>query len=145
MNRTLAITLTGVGLLTALIVAVIVGLLAAKPSIAGRRERGQAALTQACEAIPNVTIERCLYSLPGSLVGTTISVTLRTDGDSPAEVNQALTDAFKSVVSSARASDTPSRAGVHVTVIDSGGTVFGPGDVGLSATPVVAEVAKRFG
>ena len=78
-------------------------------------------------------------------MGTSISVALHTDTESPEVVNQVLADAYRSVITSARATYTPGRAGVDVTVTDSGGTVFGPEDVGLNSTPDLADVEERFG
>lgn len=140
MNRTLAIMLGVVGLLITLIVV----LVASRPSIAERQERGQAAITAACEAINNATVDECTYHLPGSLLNATIAVDLHTDSDSAEVTNQVLTDALRAVLASAKASDSGTVT-IYVTVTDSAGTKHGPEDLGFSSDPDIAELEKRFG
>ena len=140
MSRTLIITLSVAGLLVVLIAV----LLATKPSLAERQDRGQAALTTACGEIADVTVDRCEYRQHGSFVGASITVSLHTDSASPDVSTEVLTDALKAVLASARASDSDS-ARIYVTVTDSAGTKHGPEDLGFSSDPDIAELEKRFG
>lgn len=140
MNRTLAIMLGVVGLLVALIVV----LVASRPSIPERQERGQAAITAACEAINNATIDECTYHLPGSLLNATIAVSLHTESDADEVTNQVLTDALKAVLASAEASNS-NTATIYVTVTDAAGTKHGPEELGFSSNPHLSEIKKRFG